>query len=256
MHVRLVRMLGSAIGVAVVLTGSACRKAAEPRREDNQQAQQTSGPGGYPAPRWPSYFQTPKSPEDLMPAARALVRNTSGFQGKGMGILQAGEAVLIVPTASTDPMVLDAIKRALTERRITVHIKYTYEFLGETQAQAKAGQTGERKGRDITNAGIYQASSWITGQFPDPAVPKKWLKERRPDLYAELFPAESQPASGAAPAGQAAGNEDPETGLARSNPREREIVGNGIKDFLKSHPEVKGAFWGSGGSTGLRRALY
>ena len=45
-----------------------------------------------------------------MPAARSLVRNTSGFQGKGMGILQEGEDVLIVPTASADPMVLEAIQ--------------------------------------------------------------------------------------------------------------------------------------------------
>lgn len=252
-----VRLIGFALVATIALAGSACRKrATETNTESDRQAQQTAGPGGYPAPRWPSYFQTPKSQEDLMPAARALVRNTSGFQGKGMGILQAGESVLIVPTASTDPMVLDAIKRALAERKITVHVKYTYEFLGETQTQAKAGQAGDRKGRDITNAGVYQASTWINGQFPDPTVPKKWLKERRPDLYAELFPGDVATAAGAAPAEGASGNEDPETGLARSNPREREIVGNGIKAFLTAHPEVKGAFWGSGGSTGLRRALY
>src|SRR5262249_40617845 len=49
----------------------------------------------YPAPRWPSYFKPAKSIDDLMPAARALVRNQSGLQGKGMGILQPGESVLI-----------------------------------------------------------------------------------------------------------------------------------------------------------------
>ena len=38
----------------------------------------------YPAPRWPSYFKTPKSVDELMPAARLLVRNQSGLQGKGM----------------------------------------------------------------------------------------------------------------------------------------------------------------------------
>src|SRR5687768_8169146 len=61
----------------------------------------------YPTPRWPSYFKPPKNVEDLMAPARALVRNTSGFQGKGMGILQPGEHVLIVPTSSADPMVVD-----------------------------------------------------------------------------------------------------------------------------------------------------
>ena len=42
----------------------------------------------YPAPRWPSYFKPPKSVDDLMDAARSFVRNQSGLQGKGMGILQ------------------------------------------------------------------------------------------------------------------------------------------------------------------------
>src|SRR5712671_7902662 len=50
----------------------------------------------YPEPRWPSYFKPPKSMDDLMPAARSLVRNQSGLQGKGLGILQPGEKVLIV----------------------------------------------------------------------------------------------------------------------------------------------------------------
>ena len=241
--------------IFVVAAGLAgCRKTppAETGSQAQQQPQQqAANAGGYPAPRWPSYFKTPNSVEDLMPAARALVRNTSGFQGKGMGILKEGESVLIVPTASADPMVVDAIKRALVERKITPYIKYTYEFVGQSAEESKTRQSNIRKGRDITNAGIYQASSWITGQFPDPDVPKKWLKERRPDLYKELFPAETETA-----AAKPSGNEDPETGLPRGNPRERELVGNGIKDFLKAHPEVKGAFWGGGGTTGLRRALY
>ena len=156
------------------------------------QARQADNPGGYPAPRWPSYFKTPNSVEDLMGAARSLVRNTSGFQGKGMGILKEGESVLIVANTSTDPMVLEAIKRALVERKITPHIKYSYEWLNQSPDESKRRQTAVRQGRDITNAGIYQASSWIQGQFPDPAVPKKWLRERRPDLYKELFPGEAE----------------------------------------------------------------
>ena len=79
----------------------------------------------YPAPRWPSYFKTPKSIDDLMPAARMLVRNQSGLQGKGMGILQPGEKVLIVAADEADQMVIEAIKRALEERKITPYFKYT-----------------------------------------------------------------------------------------------------------------------------------
>ncbi|MBA2301863.1 MAG: hypothetical protein H0W08_04450 [Acidobacteria bacterium] len=82
-------------------------------------------------------------------------------------------------------------------------------------------------------------------------MPKKWLKERRPDLYAELFPGES------GKAGKVKTDVDPETGLPRAgNTTDREVVGRGIQAYLKSHPEVRGVFWGGGGTTGLRRALY
>ena len=237
--------------LTVLAAALACNGADGGRESDTPKAD-PSAAGKYPEPRWPSYFKRPSSVDDLMPAARSLVRNTSGFQGKGMGILQAGEHVLIVPTASADPMVLDAIKRALIERKITPHIKFTYEFTGQTKEQVERRRTGEQKGRDITNAGIYQASTWITGQFPDPEVPKKWLKERRPDLYAQLFPGET----GASASAKTDANEDPETGLPRANPRERETVGKGIQAYLKANPQVRGVFWGSGGTTGLRRALY
>src|SRR5919201_1999809 len=126
-----------------------------------------------------------------MDAARSFVRNQSGLQGKGMGILREGDAVLIVANNDGDPMVLDAIKRALVERKITPHMKFVYEMAGETKAQADARVSNRERGHDITKAGIYQASQWIENQFPNPAEPKAWLKARRPDVYKELFPGET-----------------------------------------------------------------
>ncbi len=192
----------------------------------------------YPAPRWPSYFKPPSSVDDLLPAARTLVRNRSGLQGKGMGIIEPGESVLIVAGNTSDPMVLEAVKRALEERKVTPHIKFSYELVGQTREEAMSGQRNDSK-RDIKNAGIYQASSWITGQFPDPDKPKAWFKARRPDVYATLFPEESEP--GYDPA------------LSR---RPRPNLGEAIKKYLTEHPEIRGVFWGGGGTTGLRRALY
>src|SRR4029077_15275818 len=46
-------------------------------------------------------------------------------------------------------------------------------------------------GQDIKNAGIYQATAWITGQFPNPSQPAKWLKDRDPQTFAALFPGKS-----------------------------------------------------------------
>ena len=242
--------------VAVLAVSAACN-----RDNGNEVAADKPAAGDpkaetYPAPRWPSYFKPAESVEDLMPAARALARNTSGFQGKGMGILQSGDSVLIVSSPEADPMVIDAIKRALAERKVKLHLKYGYELQGQTKEQyqaRRAERAGQQRGRRIEDAGIYQASGWISGQFPDPSVPKAWLKQRRPDVYAELFPDE---ATGGTPAPV-----DPETGLPLPQPqaqrdRSGPTVGDGIKSYLTAHPEIRGVFWRGGGTTGLRRALY
>src|SRR5215217_6132323 len=121
---------------AVVLAG--CSKDAPAPAESRAAASAAVGANGekYPAPRWPSYFKTPKSADELMPAARLLVRNQSGLQGKGMGILKEGDKVLIVTADDSDQMVIDAVRKALEERKITPYIKYTYEMKGITKEQA------------------------------------------------------------------------------------------------------------------------
>jgi hypothetical protein len=240
------RLISSAL-LATVLISAGCGGNETP--ETAQDSNDTSGQAAYPAPRWPSYFKPPTSVDDLLPAARRLVRNTSGFQGKGLGILEAGDEVLLVPTEAADPMVMEAITRALEERKIKPHVKFTYEFLGQTREQALALRKRELEGRNIDRAGLYQAASWIEGQFPDPSVPKKWLKERRPDVYNELFPLEAK-------GGQGGAAYDELEGLETTGPEERTLVGKGIQAFLKANPKTRGAFWGSGGTTGLRRALY
>lgn len=233
---------------AVILTGTvgACRNSADPAAGTGDTSPRPSAADGtYPAPRWPSYFKPPTSIDDLMPAARALVRNRSGFLGVGMGVLQPGETVLIAPGLSADPMVVEAVVRALAERKVKANVKYTYELLGQTREQFERQQRGPQKGQRIADAGIYQASDWITGQFPNPDEPKAWLKQRRPDLYAELFPAESAGASGS---GEPTG--------ALSFAQEMAAVGAAIQVYMKQNPHVRGVFWHTAGGTGLRRALY
>src|SRR4029453_5520625 len=186
-----VRLLTVVFLVAVIVA-AACGRAEQGRADAARAATRAGGAGdAYPAPGWPSYFKPPKSVDDLMEAARQFVRNQSGLQGKGMGILQPGEQVLIVANNDADPMVLDAINRALGERKITPHMKFVYEMAGETKQAADARVARREKNRDITKAGIYQASQWIENQFPNPSEPKAFLKQRRPDVYAELFPGET-----------------------------------------------------------------
>jgi len=271
---------------------AACGKNASTPAESSASASAQVGANGekYPAPRWPSYFKTPKSVDDLMPAARLLVRNQSGLQGKGMGILQPGEKVLIVAADEADPMVIEAVKRALEERKITPYFKYTYEMRGITKEQAASDRQRRTGGQDIKEAGIYQATAWITGQFPNPSQPAKWLKDKDPKTFDELFPGRSAEtvltAQAQKPRGEAGGGgADADTGQTDSGGpggsgssgggkgkagdkggdkakgdngdyRRRFAVGDSIKDFLTQHPDVRGVFWGKGGSTGLRRQLY
>src|SRR5262245_43495793 len=106
--------------VGVVALAAACGRTDSAKTESGAGATARAGADGekYPDPRWPSYFKPPSSVEDLMPAARQLARNQSGLQGKGLGILASGESVLIVAGNNADPMVLEAVKRALVERKI------------------------------------------------------------------------------------------------------------------------------------------
>ena len=189
------RWIGVACLVGAAAVAAGCSRPS-PRARAGRPRRPPGSPqaGSYPEPRWPAYFKPAKTVDDLMPAARQLVRNRSGLQGNGMGILKEGESVLIVVNNdNADPMVLEAIDRALKERKVTPHIKFRYELLGKTKEQVAREQGDEGEGRRIEDAGIYQASAWVDGQFPNPAEPKAWLKQRRPDLYAELFPGDKSP---------------------------------------------------------------
>ena len=203
------------------------------------QNEQDSGAKQYPRPRFPSYVTQPNSSEEVKVGVRGLVRNRSGYQGFGMGVVQEGESLAIVPTAIAEDMVVEGIRLALEERGVKVHVLPDYQLVGVSRKHAmelvKARQTytGEH--------GFMEGANWINRVFPDPGAAKQWLKQRRSDLYAKLFP----------PA-----RELPDYLKAIAGQLTRRKVGLAIQEFLKKHPEVKAVFWGKGGGTGLRRALY
>src|SRR5439155_5968989 len=84
----------------------------------------------------------------------------------------------------------------------------------------------------------WEARQWIEERFADPEAPKKWLKERRPDLYNALYPSKA---------------DMPDRLREAQKKLDRENVGKGIKDYLEKNPNVKGFFWGRGGTITLRR---
>ena len=193
----------------------------------------------YPAPRFPSYLKAPQTVDEILPNARALVRNASGFQGSGLGVVNPGETVAMVATAEAEDLVLEAIRRALEERKVKANILYDYGLMGVSREDARAFR--KLRQNYTSEEGYMEASNWMETQFAKPEVPKKWLKERRPDLYDKLFPKNRD---------MSPHMKEVWTKLQRDN------VGTAIRAYLTKHPEVKGVFWGKGGGTGLRRALH
>ncbi len=192
----------------------------------------------YPEPRFPAGLKPPKSVEDVMPGARVLAQAKKGFEGIGFGALEAGEMVALITTADAEDMVVEAIRRALQERGVTAEILPDYKLVGVSREDALA----VRKAITWTGElGYMEESWWIDTQFPRPEEAKKWLKERRPDLYAKLFPPEKE-LSGRL--------------LEAKKKLELESIGKAIRDYLEKHPKVKGVFWGKAGGTSLLRAVH
>ena len=117
-----------------------------------------------------------------------------------------------------------------------VQLLHDYELVGVSRAEAAELLKARRQ--FTAEQGYIEARQWIDGRFADPEVPKKWLKERRPDLYDALYPARAQL---------------PERLKEAQKKLDRENVGKGIKEYLEKNPQVRGFFWGRAGTTTLRR---
>jgi hypothetical protein len=88
--------------------------------------------------------------------------------------------------------------------------------------------------------GFMEITTWIPWAFADPGAVKKWLRERRPDLAEQVYPA---------------ARKMPDSLAAASQKYTLQTVGAGVRDYLKAHPEIKGVFWGKGGATYLKKAI-
>ena len=199
----------------------------------------TPGAEPYPEPRFPSYLKPVSSVDEVLPHVRPLVRNKTGFQGAGLGIANKGDIVTFVTTIQADPMIVEAITRAMEERGVKVNIVPDYEMVGVSKDEANALRKATHS--YTAEEGYMEAATWVNANFPDPDAVKKWLKDRRPDLYDTLFP----PASQLSPQ-----LKDVQQRLQLAS------MGKGIQAYLQKHPEVRGVFWGKGGGTFLRRSLY
>jgi hypothetical protein len=197
-----------------------------------------NGKPKYMDPRFPSYLKPAKSVAELMPQARALVRNKSALQGLGLGIVKQGQTIVLVHSIEAEDLALKAIQQALGERGVKAILLPEYELAGVTKQDALdlVKAMGDQTAEDGVETG-----GWIEGNFPNPDGVKKWLKEKRPDLYALAFPTRTELS--------------PHMHEVREKFR-GPIVGRAMSAYLDKHPEVSGVYWGKGGSSYLRRYLH
>ena len=191
--------------------------------------------GEYRAPRFPSYLKNPKSVDEVMPFARAAVRQTRSVQG-GLGLVNSGETVLIIVDMGADPIILEAVDKAFEERGVTV------QYLPRHQAAGVSEEDARRLHEWVSWAamnhwGLAEVDRWF-GFWDDKNVPKEWLKGRRPDLYDVLYEKLEQPPD-----------------LVEIQLQLENQAFPGIVKYLDAHPEVDAVCMGKGGMTSQKKGL-
>ncbi len=187
--------------------------------------------GDYPAPRFPGNLKNPKSIDDILPYARYLVRNKAAFQSQGFGILNAGDTCIIVDGIEAEDMYVQAIIRALGERKVKVILMHEWDILGVPRQQLadfrKYVPSLVPAPGLTTEQGSLEAASWAS--FPGG---REFLKQRRPDLYARLYP-HSQAL--------------PPALLELGKKLRAEYTEQYLLKYMADHPDIRGVYYGKGG---------
>ncbi len=131
--------------------------------------------GEYPAPRFPAYLRSVTTVGPLMPSARLAARQIAGRTP--LGLTRRGEHLAIVVPDEQEPLVLEAVKRALEERGVKVTVLRSYEMSGLTEAQGKANMEVRRKTLTFGPDGWREIGRGLLQQglirFLPPAVQKE-----------------------------------------------------------------------------------
>jgi hypothetical protein len=195
----------------------------------------------YPEPRFPAPPPVPQSWKDVVPYARELYQNKLGFAGYSLGLPIADQALcspLIVFSASVDPMVVQAITRVNIEHHQSAYLVHDYDLVGVSKQDAEALEQFNHT--YTAESGFMAVGSWIQ-TWPDPNVPRQWLKSTLPDLYALLYPSDHVLSAHLE---------------AAAEKLTTESVGKAVQEFIRKTPDVNpGVFWGSGDWVSARRAL-
>ena len=122
----------------------------------------------YPPPRFPSYVRPPKSLDDVLPFARAAVRQTGGRTP--LGLVEKGMTVAIFTEPTAEDMIMQAIKRAYEERGVKVQIVPEHQLLGVSKEEAL--KAVKASSWFTSEQGYMEVRAWLLQRFSDPEVPK------------------------------------------------------------------------------------
>src|SRR5215813_12998781 len=117
----------------------------------------------YPAPRFPSYLRPPKSIDDVMPFARAAVRQTGGRTP--LGLVEKGQTVAIFTEPMAEEMILQALKRAYEERGVKIQMVPEHQLLGVSKDEAMKAVKANRW--FTSEQGYMEMRAWILQRFGD-----------------------------------------------------------------------------------------
>ncbi len=210
---------------------------AQRRREQGLIGPGTTTP--VPPPAFPSYLKKPDSIEQLMPQARAAVRQTGGRAP--LGLVEPGKHLLIVVgeirDSRPDMMVQEAIKRAMEERGVKCTVLTVWELLGLSEREYDEFRNGMRTYSVTDGQRELEYFFTSTGQMPNPQKGRDWIGKEDPDLYKAIWPEPKYSSERYAK-------------LAKDYV---EAVPNALVAWLDRHPEIDWIVWRSGGRGNTRK---
>ena len=202
------------------------------------------GPGtskAPPPPAFPSYLKKPDSIEQLMPQARAAVRQTGGRTP--LGLVDPGKTLLIVVgevrDARPNMMVQEAIKRAMEERGVKTTILTIWDLLGLSEAEYMEFRAGVRTYQIGDGQRELESYFTTTGFMPNAQKGRDWVAKEDPELARMTWPQSKFP------------NERYEK-LARDY---FDATPAALVAWLDKHPEFDWIVWRSGNRPNSRKML-
>src|SRR5687767_11706693 len=155
---------------------------AERRKQQGLVGPGTSKPVSQPA--FPSYLKKVNSVDELMPQARAAVRQTGGRTP--LGLVLPGKTLLIVVGEIREPkpnfMVQEAITRAMKERGANAVVATTWDLLGVAEKDYSAVREALRESTIGDGQRELEYFFTVTGLMVKPERGREWIRQKDPEL--------------------------------------------------------------------------